>query len=114
VDPFPSPSGGLDATIAHTDDAWTLGLGGYSATVTITNPGDSAATGWRVSLTVPGGNKVRKVTGAAVSQDDEDVVFTPKGDATVPAGGSVSFTFQVKGLLADEPTGCAIDGRPCS
>jgi hypothetical protein len=113
VDPSPASSGGLDAALAHTDDAWTLGLGGYSATVTIDNPGASAVSGWRVSLTVPGGNQVRNVQGVTVAQDGARVVFTPKGAGTVPAGGSVSFTFAVKGLLAAEPTDCAIDGHPC-
>jgi hypothetical protein len=43
------------------------------------------------------------------------VIFTPEdGAGAVSPGGSVVFTFDVPGLLAGEPTGCAIDGRPCA
>jgi hypothetical protein len=86
---------------------------GYAATVRIENPGDRDVTGWRVTLTVPGGNPVT-AAGASVAQDGETAAFTPDGDGTVPAGGAVTFSFEVDGVLAALPGDCAIDGVPCS
>jgi hypothetical protein len=103
----------LTASVERADDM-VLGLGGYAATVRIANPGRYAVTGWTVTLTVPNGKKVRQADGATVAQHRGEVVFTPSGNATVPAGGSVSFSFEVKGLLPDDLTGCTIDGRPCT
>jgi hypothetical protein len=39
--------------------------------------------------------------------------FPDDSTAVVPAGGSVTFTFRLGGLLPGEPAGCAVDGRPC-
>jgi hypothetical protein len=103
----------LAATFSHVADAAADGFLGYAGTVRIENPGDRQVTGWRVTLTVPGGNPVTG-SGVSVAQDGETVTFTPDGDATVPAGGAVTFSFQVAGLLAALPGGCAIDGIACS
>jgi hypothetical protein len=103
----------LTASVERADDM-VLGLGGYAATVRIANPGRYAVTGWTVTLTVPNGKKIRQADGATVAQHRGEVVFTPSGNATVPAGGSVSFSFEVKGLLPGDLTGCTIDGRPCT
>jgi hypothetical protein len=57
---------------------------------------------------------VDSVQGADARQEGELVTFTPlAGRTEVAPGGSVAFTFEVPGLLAGEPTGCAINGRPC-
>jgi plastocyanin len=83
-------------------------------TVRIDNPGGVDVTGWRVRVTVPGGNEVSSADGAVVKQNGKRVVFTPTAATRiVPAGDSVTFSFTVYGVLAGEPTGCAIDGRPC-
>jgi hypothetical protein len=112
--PPPVPAEPLRATFTRTADVGPLGLTGYVGTVSIENPGGADVTGWRVRLTVPGGNEVRDVERADVTQYGEDVTFTPKaGVRTVPAGGSVSFSFTVHGVLAAEPADCSIDGRPC-
>jgi hypothetical protein len=90
-----------------------LGLGGYTGTVTITNPGTGAVTGWKVIITLPGADDP-VASGAHAEQSDATLTFTPTdATRTVAAGATVSFTFTVKGLLAAQPTGCAIDGRPC-
>jgi len=108
--PAPLP---LAATFSHVTDIAEDGFLGYAGTVRIQNPGDREVTGWRVTLTVPGGNPVTG-SGVSVAQDGETVTFTPEGDATVPAGGAVTFSFEVAGLLAALPGGCAIDGIACS
>jgi hypothetical protein len=109
----PAPPLPLTATISHVADTAEDGLLGYAGTVRIENPGARDVTGWRVTLTVPGGNAVT-ATGASVAQDGEMVTFTPAGEPTVPAGGAVTFSFQVAGLLSALPGACVIDGSPCS
>jgi hypothetical protein len=91
-----------------------LGLSGYKAQVTITNPGSADVSGWQVIISLPDGTTASNSVGASVNQSGARVTFTPVDDTrTVPAGGQVVFTFEVGGLLAGQPTGCAIDGRPC-
>ncbi len=116
VPPMPPPAEpgavALTATLSRWD-ALPLGVGGYSATVQIDNPGTSDVTGWRVTLTVPEGTRIRKADGAAMSQHRGTVEFVPSGNATVPAGGSVTFTFEVRGVLAADPGDCTVNGNPC-
>ena len=113
ADPTSDPALPLTATLTHVADLTDEGFLGYAGTVRIDNPGGQAVTGWRVTLTVLGANVVDG-SGVSVAQDGESVVFTPSGDGTVPAGGSVSFSFDVLGTLLALPVGCAIDGNPCS
>ncbi|MFI7544201.1 cellulose binding domain-containing protein [Actinoplanes sp. NPDC049599] len=103
----------LAATFSHVADAAGDGFLGYAGTVRITNPGSRDVTGWRVTLSVPGDHPVT-ASGATVARDGEIVTFTPDGDPTVPAGGAVSFSFEVAGLLAALPGDCVIDGVACS
>ncbi len=112
--PPPAPPGtvALAATLSRWD-ALPLGVGGYSATVRIDNPGAYNVTGWRVTLTALDGTRIRKVDGAAMSVQGDTVEFVPSGNATVPAGGSVSFAFEVRGALAADPADCTINGAPC-
>jgi hypothetical protein len=99
-------------TVARTG---LLGVTGYQGQVTISNPGQVTVSGWTVTISLPAGETVNGATGAAYSQRGTTVTFTPSGGTgTVPAGGSVRFTFSVGGLLAGDPTGCAIDGRRCN
>jgi hypothetical protein len=91
-----------------------LGLSGYTGQVRISNPGSGPVSGWQVVITLPNGATVADTSGAQAQQSQRTVTFTPT-DATrdVEGGGAVEFTFDVTGLLAGPPTGCAIDGRPC-
>jgi len=41
------------------------------------------------------------------------VRFTPGDGGAVPAGGSLTFTFTVAGVLSDLPTNCQINGESC-
>lgn len=55
------------------------------------------------------------VTSGAVTagQSGSTVTFRPSG-STVPASGSISFSFALAPVPTEPPTGCALDGRPCS
>jgi hypothetical protein len=117
----PDPSGpaspGPARLVARyaTVERGALGLGGYTGQVSISNPGDAGVVGWQVILTLPSGATVDDASGARATQSGRTVTFTPT-DATRDVGGgaTVEFTFTVSGLLAGQPTGCAIDGHPCS
>jgi hypothetical protein len=99
------------STVGHTG---LLGLSGYQGRVVVSNPGTAAVTGWQVTLSLPAGETATRVSGANAKQSGSTVTFTPQKSATVATGSSVTFTFQVSGVLGGPPTGCAIDGRPCS
>ncbi|GAB1641729.1 hypothetical protein KRMM14A1259_21520 [Krasilnikovia sp. MM14-A1259] len=111
----PSPSAPpLTAAFSHTADSGPDGLTNYAGTVRVTNPRDRAASQWKVTLKIPGGNQVSGDSAVSVTQDGEKVTFTPVGDAaTIPAGGSVTFTFTVQGVLTADPGSCMINGQSC-
>jgi hypothetical protein len=100
------------ATYAREANTGLLGLTGYRGKVTVTNRGAGAASTWEVTLSLPAGQEVSTVEGAAFRQEGTLVTFTPSS-GSLQGGQSVTFTFDVPGLLAGEPTGCAINGRPC-
>jgi hypothetical protein len=91
-------------------------LKGYTGTVRITNSSGAAASGWTVRLTVPLTNTVTVHTGAVtMSREGPTIVFTPApAAAPVAAHGSVTFSFELAGALSALPTGCTIDGDPCT
>ena len=109
TEPAVAPAGPLTAVLSHFAD----GLLGYAGTIRVENPGVREVNGWQVTLTVPAGNAVT-ASGVSVVRDGDTVTFTPAGATTVPAGGAVTFSFEVGGLLAVLPGGCAINGRACS
>jgi hypothetical protein len=106
------PGGGgfraLSATLTPSGD----GLDLYSAAIEVDNPARRPAYAWQLTLTVPGGNQV-SADGAAVTQDGDQVTFRPYDGTAIAAGGSMTFTFTVNGLLPAVPYDCAIDGKPC-
>jgi hypothetical protein len=108
--PEPGPLSARYATIRQN----VLGLSGYTGQVRIANPGSDLVSGWQVIITLPDGATVADISGARAQQRRGTVTFTPT-DATrdVDGGATVEFTFDVTGLMAGQPTGCAIDGRPC-
>jgi hypothetical protein len=116
--PTPTSRPTLEAAPLHaayeTVSTGLLGLTGYRGQVSLSNPGQVDVSGWTVTISLPSGEHVTDVSGARYRQSGTLVTFTPTGDTqTVPARGSTRFTFVVTGLLASQPTGCAIDNRPC-
>ena len=80
------------------------GLHGYRGSVSVSGAGEQA---WRVTLTVPGGNRVRAGGNVTVRQDGERVVFTPGRD------GAADFHFWITGVLPAEPYDCLVNGHAC-
>ena len=93
------------------------GLLGFDTEVTVRNPGSVAKNGWTVVLTMPDSTAVKNESAAVVKvrQQGEAVTVTPV-TATLPAGGSVTFTIRFPALIALGPSikGCTIDGQACS
>ncbi|KUL25504.1 cellulose binding domain-containing protein [Actinoplanes awajinensis] len=93
-------------------------LGAYRMTVTVANPGTTAANGWTLTVTLPRATlRVGSVTGATAAQDGSTWTFVPDtGTSPVPAGGSVAVAFTVSGatLIDAAPQGCSIDGTACT
>jgi uncharacterized protein YndB with AHSA1/START domain len=112
----PLPPGAPRLTAGMTvERTGLLGLAGYRATVTITNPETNPSTGWTLGVVLAEGQKLDEVTGAAYAQSGTTVTFTPTGDnGAVPPGGEVRVSFEVSGILATPPSGCTVDGQPCS
>jgi hypothetical protein len=112
----PPPAVPLTARYAAADGG--IGLLGYTAGVTIANPGPARRDGWRITLTLPRPTlQIAEVSGAVASQDGATWTFEPdKSTRSVPAGGSVQISFQVRGatLLTAAPRECQIDDRPCA
>ncbi|MFF5233899.1 SRPBCC domain-containing protein [Dactylosporangium sp. NPDC000521] len=94
-----------------------LTLTSYRVTVTITNPGPGASTGWTVAVVLPLLDlTVRNVDGAVMTRTGLKVIFTPVDSTrTIAAGGTATLRFEVQGLgVRNAPLNCTIDGRPCT
>jgi hypothetical protein len=93
------------------------GILGGTYQVSITNKGAVAVKGWTVAILLSGMNVVVK-PGAGVTHEVRPAggqhVFTPMAVLeTVPAHGSVGFTFTVQALLPKIQM-CTIDEQPCT
>jgi hypothetical protein len=108
--PAPAPGAArLSATYGY-----RLDESGFSGTVQVVNSGGAAAPDWAVSLAVPGAEQVIVTAGdVTVSQTGNSATFRPSG-TSVAASGSVSFSFTLDPAPADPPSGCSLDGEPCS
>jgi hypothetical protein len=103
----------LTATFTQDGRSGPNGISHFSGTVEVDNPGRRPASGWQVTMRIRGANPVHGDGSIDVSQNGAQVTFTPYGDS-VPAGGSVTFTFTVSGVMAAAPSGCAINGQACN
>ncbi|MCA2217807.1 cellulose binding domain-containing protein [Jidongwangia harbinensis] len=116
--PAPAPPAPVPLTASYEFADGGTGLLGYAADVAVSNPGAAGRDGWQLTLTLPRPTlQIAKVSGAVASQDGSTWTFEPdETTRTVPAGGSVRISFQVRGatLLAAAPEDCRIDGRPCA
>jgi hypothetical protein len=90
----------------------------YRATVTVTNPGQVAASSWTVAITLPRETlTLSNVEGATVSRNAATWTIVPAASAaSVAGGGSVSVSFQVNGAAVFDatPTACTINGQACT
>ncbi|HZP54951.1 cellulose binding domain-containing protein [Actinocrinis sp.] len=91
--------------------------GGYVGQYTIANSTSSAMSTWKVGFALPAGSTVTSLwNGTEASSSNgasgPSYTVTPAGwNANIPAGGSVSFGFEVSGT--GQPSGCTINGAAC-
>ncbi|HJP80082.1 MAG TPA: cellulose binding domain-containing protein [Pseudonocardiaceae bacterium] len=99
------------ATFAVSSD-WGAG---YGATYTINNPMNIPLSTWKVSFTLPAGDKVTSVwDGSLTSSGNTYTVTNASYNAPVAAGSSASFGLNVSySGSAPAPSGCTLNGDPC-
>jgi len=110
--PSPTRTGAAGLTVGfRQSDSW---IDGYQAWYTITNHGAVPVSGWTVTVTFSGAGQVQWWDADAKTGTNHQMIFTPKSyNATVPAGGSVTFGLIVRGSPPPTPTACTVNGHPC-
>jgi endo-1,4-beta-xylanase len=99
--------------VTYTKSEWT---GGFVATVAINNTGASAISGWTLTFTFPGDQKVTNSWNATVTQSGAAVTATNLSyNGTISAGGNASFGFQGTWTSNDtSPSSFTLDGTTCT
>ncbi|MFF0202255.1 cellulose binding domain-containing protein [Streptomyces sp. NPDC005017] len=101
---------GVGAAYTRTSD-WSTG---YTAQYVVTNDSGARKTDWKLEFDLPAGSKLGSLWNAESSVAGQHVTATPpKWDTDgLAAGESVTVGFVVNGTA--DPTGCRVDGAPCS
>jgi hypothetical protein len=88
---------------------------GYSGQYTITNTGTSAATGWTLAFTLPGGTRLSSLWDGSYTDEGGQVTVTNDSwDATIAAGGTATVGFVTSSSgQAGQPSDCTINGAAC-
>ncbi|WP_204037319.1 cellulose-binding domain-containing protein, partial [Micromonospora qiuiae] len=98
--------------VDYTPNQWP---GGFTANIKV-SPGDAAVSGWTVTWTYSGDERVTNGWNAAVSQSGSTVTARNMSyNGSIPAGGSTEFG--VQGTFASgggTPTGFSLNGVPCN
>ncbi|MDL4817416.1 chitinase [Actinomadura opuntiae] len=96
------------AVFAKTSD-WGSG---WQARFTLTNGSGTAINGWRVAFDLPAGTSIGSFWDAVLTKDGQHQTFVNRDyNATIPAGGSVTFGFLGSG--PGSPEKCTFNGQPC-
>ncbi|MFD8500085.1 glycoside hydrolase family 44 protein [Amycolatopsis sp. NPDC059657] len=91
------PAAGCSASLQVNGD-WDTG---HNATVTVTNDRHTAMTGWQVSWTWPGDQRVTTAWNTTLKQNGAGVVAADAGwNGSIGAGGRTTFGFQANGRAA--------------
>jgi cellulose binding protein with CBM2 domain/fibronectin type III domain protein len=109
--PPASAASGVTATFTKTQDWGT----GYEATYTITNGTSSALSSWSITFTLASGQTMGTFWDATETKSGNPYTFANASyNGSVPAGGTVSFGFNVSysGTFAP-PSNCTVNGNAC-
>ena len=107
----PSSTGGCHVT--YTPSNWQ---GGFTANVTITNNSSSTISGWTLTFTFPGDQKITSGWNADVTQTGASVTATNLSyNASISPGSSQSFGFQGTWATNDaSPASFGVNGTACT
>ncbi|MDI1460823.1 cellulose binding domain-containing protein [Catellatospora sp. KI3] len=98
----PKPSGSRCTAAYQLDGSWS---GGFQATITVTNSGASATTGWTVRLTLPTGQTVSQLWNADYTQSGGQLTATNASwNGALTPGATAAFGFVANGDGATPPT----------
>lgn len=103
----PPPGGAACAATLRVTQTWT---GGFTADVTVRSTGGRATTGWTVTWTWPGGQRVTNAWNATVTGTDAVRAANLSYNAAVAPGGTTVFGLQANGAAATPALGCAATG----
>jgi O-glycosyl hydrolase len=106
--------GGASCTVVYTTQSqWT---GGFVASVSIANGGSTPISGWTLTFTFPGDQKITDAWNGAATQSGEAVSITSESyNSTIAAGGSTSLGFQGTWTSSDAvPASFAVNGTTCA
>jgi endoglucanase len=114
--PTTTTTGGSGSATCHVTYArqseWA---GGFVANVTVANSGTTAISGWRLTFTFPGDQKVTNAWNATVTQNGTAVTaVNTSSNGTIPAGSSTSLGFQGTWAANDtSPSAFTVNGTAC-
>jgi hypothetical protein len=108
-----STGGGSCHVAYQTTSQWA---GGFTASVTITNTGSAALSGWTLAFTFPGDQHITSAWNGTATQSGENVTITNASyNGAIPAGGSTSAGFQGTWSTSDAaPAAFTLNGAGCS
>jgi hypothetical protein len=86
------------------------------ASVTIASTGSAPVSGWQLTFTFPGDQRITNAWNATVSQNGSNVAAVNASyDGTISPGGNVSFGFQGTWTSnGTSPANFSLNGTPCS
>jgi O-glycosyl hydrolase len=95
---------------------WTGPPNGFTAQVTIANPGTTAISGWSLAFTFPGDQKITSNFNGGFSQTGENVTLTNASyNGAIAPGASVTDGFQGTWTSNDtSPTSFTVNGATCT
>ncbi|MEV5431763.1 PHB depolymerase family esterase [Streptomyces sp. NPDC052701] len=110
--PAPQPQPGA-CRVTVTTNAWNTGL---TASLTLTNTGSTAISGWKLGFTLPAGQTVTGGWGATYTPSSGAVTATNAPyNGTIAPGASVGIGYQAShGGDGAAPAAFTLNGTPCS
>ncbi|HZR49703.1 MAG TPA: arabinofuranosidase catalytic domain-containing protein [Streptosporangiaceae bacterium] len=109
----PTTGGGTCQVGYATQSQWA---GGFVAGLTITDTGTAAISGWTLTFTFPGDQKITTAWNGTASQSGENVTITNASyNGTIAPGTSTSLGFQGTWNTSDAvPSSFTVNGTACS
>ncbi|MFF8596265.1 cellulose binding domain-containing protein [Streptomyces sp. NPDC015220] len=107
------PGGPAACEVRYAANVWP---GGFTADVTVSNTGTAPVDGWRLSFTLPAGQRITNAWNATMSASSGTVTAAASAhNANIAPGGSQAFGFQgsYDGAFA-QPSGFTLNGAACA